>query len=258
MHLVALLQPAQDRDRVRHRRLAHHHRLEATLQRRVLLDVLAVLVQGGRAHAAQFPAREHRLQQVRRVDRAFRGARAYNRVQLVEEQDHAALRLRHVIKHRLQTVLELAPVLRARDQRAHVKRDHAPVAQRLRHVARDDPLRQPLHDRRLANARLANQHGVVLCASRQHLDHPADLLVAPDHRVELALLGRLREVGAEALQRLVLLLRRLVGHTVRAAHLRQRLQQAIARRADARQGPAGDAVLSRERQQQVLGRDVLV
>src|SRR5207249_2595117 len=45
--LVALLEPAEDRDRVLDRRLAHEDRLEAALERRVLLDVLAVLVDGG-------------------------------------------------------------------------------------------------------------------------------------------------------------------------------------------------------------------
>ena len=49
MRLVALLQPAQDRDRVRDGRLADEDRLEAPLERGVLLDVLAVLVERRRA-----------------------------------------------------------------------------------------------------------------------------------------------------------------------------------------------------------------
>ena len=51
-------------------------------------------------------------------------------------------------------------------------------------VAVDDPLGEALDDRRLADPGLADQHRVVLRPARQHLDHPADLLVAPDHRVE--------------------------------------------------------------------------
>ena len=64
------------------------------------------------------------------------------------------------------------------------------VAQRLRDVALDDPLGEPLDDRRLADARLADQHRVVLRAAREDLDHAADLVVAADHRVELAVLAR--------------------------------------------------------------------
>ena len=97
-----------------------------------------------------------------------------------------------LLEHGLQAVLELAAVLRAGDQRADVERDHAAVAQRLGHVAGDDPLGEALDDRGLADAGLADQHGVVLGAPREHLDHAADLLVAADHRVELALLGGLR------------------------------------------------------------------
>ena len=52
VHLVALLQPAQDRDRVLDRRLADVHLLEAALERGVLLDVLAVLVERRRADRA--------------------------------------------------------------------------------------------------------------------------------------------------------------------------------------------------------------
>ena len=72
------------------RRLAHHHRLEAPLERRVLLDVLAVLVERGRADAAQLAARERRLEHVGRVHRALGRAGADQRVQLVDEQDDAA------------------------------------------------------------------------------------------------------------------------------------------------------------------------
>ena len=167
---------------------------------------LRVLVQRRRAHTAQFPTREHRLEQVRGVDRALRGARADDRVQLVQEQDDRALRLSHLREHALQPFLELAPVGGARDQGAHVERDHAPFAQGLGDVAGDDPLGEALDDRGLADARLADQHGVVLRAAREHLDHAADLLVAADHRVEATLLGHLGEVAPEALQGALLLL----------------------------------------------------
>ena len=55
VRLVALLQAAQDRDRVLDRRLADEHRLEAPLERGVLLDVLAVLVERRRADARSSP-----------------------------------------------------------------------------------------------------------------------------------------------------------------------------------------------------------
>ena len=92
VRLVALLQAAQDRDRVGDRRLADVDRREAPLERGVLLDVLAVLVERRRADAAQLAAREQRLQQVRGVDRALGRAGADDRVQLVDEEDRCGRR----------------------------------------------------------------------------------------------------------------------------------------------------------------------
>ena len=91
VELVFLLEAAQDRDRVLDRRLADEHRLEAPLQRRVLLDMLAIFVERGRADAVQLAAGERRLQQVRGVHRAFAGAGADQGVHLVDEQDDVAL-----------------------------------------------------------------------------------------------------------------------------------------------------------------------
>ena len=91
VQLVLLLQPAQDRDRVLDGRLADEHRLEAPLERGVLLDMLAIFVERGRADAVQLAARERGLEQVAGVHRAFGFARADQRVHLVDEQDDVAL-----------------------------------------------------------------------------------------------------------------------------------------------------------------------
>jgi hypothetical protein len=186
-------------------------------------------------------------------------AGADDRVQLVDEQDHLALRLGDLAQHGLQAVLELAAVLAARDQRADVERDQPPLLQALGHVARDDALREPFGDRGLADAGLADQHGVVLGAPRQHLDHAADLLVAPDDGIDLALARDVGEVAAELGERLVLRLGIGVGHARAAAHGRERLEDRLAVGAGVAQRAAGRvALLARDREQQVLGGDVLV
>ena len=145
----------------------------------------------------------------------------------------------------LQPLLELAAVLRAGEHRADVERPDALALQALGNVAGDDPLREALDDRGLADAGVADQHRVVLRAAREHLDHAADLLVAADHRVELPALGSLGQVAAELLQRLVGALRILRGDALAAAHVLDSREQLVAR----------DGV---EREQQVLGRDVVV
>ena len=87
----------------------------------------------------------------------------------------------------------------------------------LGHVAAHDALGQALDDGGLADARLADEHGVVLGAPREDLDDAADLLVAPDDRVELAGLGVRGQVAAVRLERLVGRLGVLRGDALAAA-----------------------------------------
>ena len=164
-----------------------------------------------------------------------------------------------LVQHRLQPLLELAAELRAGDQRAEVERQQPLVLQRLRHVALDDALRQALDDRGLADAGLADQHRVVLGAPRQHLDGAADLLVAADHRIELALLRRRGQVARILLQRVVAVLGGRRGRRPALADLLDRAVQRLRGHAGvgqhARRRRAGR---QRQRQQQPLGGDELI
>ena len=250
--LVALAKASEDRDRVLDRRLAHVHGLKAPLEGSVLLDVLAVLVERGRADRVQLAAREHRLQEVRGVQRALCRARTNDGVQLVDEQDDLALARGDLLEDGLEAFLELTAVLGAREQRADVEPEHALVLEPLRHVAADDPLRETFDDRRLADAGLADQHRVVLRASREDLDDAADLLIAPDNRIHLVLAGHLGEVAAVLLEHLVLVLGILVGDPLIAPDVPQRLQHAFVCRAGALQRLTGVALVLRHREKQVL------
>ena len=91
-HLVPLLQAAEDGDGVLHRGLAHHHRLEPPLQGGVLLDILAVLVEGGGADAVELAPGQHGLEQVAGVHGPLGLARPHDGVELVDEEDDAAPR----------------------------------------------------------------------------------------------------------------------------------------------------------------------
>src|SRR3546814_2524015 len=68
-----------------------------------------------------------------------------------------------------------------------VERQQAAVLQAVGDVAVDDAQREAFGDRGLADAGLADQHGVVLGPTGEDLDGAADFLVAADHRIELAL-----------------------------------------------------------------------
>ena len=75
----------------------------------------------------------------------------------------------------LEPLLELAAELGAGDEPAHVEGVDARVLQHLRHPLLVDGEREPLDDGRLADARVADQHRVVLPAAAEDLDHPLDL-----------------------------------------------------------------------------------
>ena len=211
IHLIALLQAAEDGDGVLHRGLIDHNGLEPALQGSVLFDILAVLVQGSRADAVQLTTGQHGLEQVARVHGALGLARAHDSVQLVDEQDDAALRLLHLVEHGFQPLLKLAPVLGAGDQAAHIQGEDGLVLQTAGHVALHDPLCQALGDGRLAHAGLTDEHGVVLALPGQDADDVSDLVVTADDGVQLVLAGPLHQVGAIFLQGVIGLLRVVAG-----------------------------------------------
>ena len=169
-----------------------------------------------------------------------------------------ALGLGDLLQHGLEPLLELAAVLRAGHHRAEVQRHQALALQALGDVAGDDPLGEALDDRRLADAGLADEHRVVLGAAGQHLHDAADLGVAADDRVDLAVAGALGEVDGVLLQRLVgasgsgVVTFRLPRTVRKAASRASRVAPALVSTA------AGLAVGAGQPDQQVLGRDVLV
>ena len=260
MHLIALAQPAQDRDRVLERRLVHGQGLEPPLERRVLFDVLAVLGEGGRPDAVQLTAGEHRLQHVAGVHRALCRTRSHDGVQLVDEHDDPALRALDLRQHGLEALLELAAILGARHQQAQIEREDRLVLQPLGDVAAHDALGEPLHDRGLADTGIADQDRVVLRLSRQDLDHAADLGVAADHRIHLPGARLHDEVAPVLLERLVRDLRVRAGDALIAAHLGEDLEEALARHTMLLQQPPGSGLRPGldHREQHVLDGHVLV
>ncbi len=259
MDLVLLLEAAQDGDGVLHRRLVDEDGLEAPRQSGVLLDIFAVFVERGGADAMQLAARQRGLEQVGRVHRALGRAGPHQGVQLVDEEDDVAFGGGDLAQNGLQPLLELAAEFGAGYQRAHVERHQLLVAQGLGHVAVHDAQGETLGDGGLADAGLADEDGIVLGAARQHLDGAADLLVAADHRIELAGTRGLGEVAGVFLERVVAVLCRGAVGVAALAQVGDRLVEIQRGDAGGFQDPgalgaAGDG----QRQQQVFGGDEAV
>jgi hypothetical protein len=170
MRLVAVPEAEEDRYCLVHRRLVDEHGLEAPLQRRVLLHVLAILVERGGPDDLELAARERRLEHVRGVDGALSAAGPDDGVELVDKQDDVLLLLLELLEHLLHPLLEIPAETGARDEPAHVEREDALAIDRLWYVLRDDPLGEPLGHRRLADACLTYEDGIILRAAREDAD----------------------------------------------------------------------------------------
>src|SRR5437879_13750013 len=112
VNFVALLRAAQDGDRVFYRWLAHVDGLKTAFQRRVFLDVLAVFVERSSANGTQLATGQGGLQHVGRVNGAFSGARADQRMQFVDEEEDLSYRVSDFLPHGCQLGCKLAAILR--------------------------------------------------------------------------------------------------------------------------------------------------
>ncbi len=148
------------------------------------------------ADAADLAARQCGLQDIRRIERALGRSRADQRVQLVDEHDDVRV-LGELLHDRLQALLELAAVLRPRDDERDVQGEDALVGQEVRHVAEHDLLRKTFDNRRLADAGFADQDRVVLGPPAEHLLDALEFVVSADERIQLVLHRRFGQVAAE-------------------------------------------------------------
>ena len=196
MRFILVTQTLQDFDRVLSGRLTDLNRLETTLERCILLDVLAVFVERGRADDLYLAAAQCRLQDIRSIRCTLSRTGAHQHVHLIDEQDGVLLG-GQLFDDLLDALLELAAVLGAGDHAGQVERDDALALEGLRNVAGNDLLSQTLDDGGLADARITDQRRVVLGAAGQNLDNTLDFLGTADDRVELALLGCGGQVAAE-------------------------------------------------------------
>jgi len=180
---VLASEAVEDLDRQRHRRRIDRDGLEAPLQCAVLLDAPPVLVERSGADALELASGESGLEQVRRVDGAFGGARAHDGMDLVDEKYDVA-GFDYLLEQDLQPLLELPPVLRAGYDARHVQRHEPAVAERGRDAAGDDQLGEALDDRGLTHSGFADQDGIALLPAAENLDDPRYLLLASDHGVQ--------------------------------------------------------------------------
>merc|ERR1719359_2035869 len=181
-------------------RFRNLHRLETTLEGRILFDVLTVFIDGSSTDALKFTTSQRRLQDVRGVDGTLRGTRADEGVHLIDEKNDVFIAL-DFIHELLQTLFELTTVLGTGDEETHVESHHALGVEGIRNVVGRDLLGETFGDGGLTDTGLTNQARVVLGTTTENLRDTHNLVDTADARVELTLFSLLGEVATELLQR---------------------------------------------------------
>ena len=177
---------------------------------------------------------------------------------LVDEEKDLPLGLCDLVEDALEALLELTAELCPRDERAHIERVERLVLQRLGDIARHNAACQSFDNRRLTDARLTDEHGVVLGTARENLDRAANLLVAADHGVELVRTRCCREVAPVFLKRLIALLGVVARHVLLAVLLDGILHAALRQTELARNRLYLLAAVRHDGEQQMLRRYVVV
>jgi hypothetical protein len=116
-------------------------------------------------------------------------------VQFINKQNDLTLGRFDLFEHGLQTIFELASILRTCQHRTEIETDQTLVTERLRDIAGYNSLRQAFDDRRFADAGLANQNRIIFRSSREHLNRAPDFIIPANHRIEFSLASLVREVA---------------------------------------------------------------
>ena len=196
--LVILAEVTQDVDGLGDVRGLHDHLEEAAVKRPVLLYDLGEFVHGRGADALDLAARQRRLEHVGGIEAALGAAGAHDGVELVDEKDDVRVGFQ-VFDDALEPLFEIAPVARSGYYGGYVQRDEPLTAEGRRDVAGRDLEGEALHDRGLAHAGLADEHGIVLLAPAEDLDYTCDLGISANHGVERPGLRGLGQIEPELL-----------------------------------------------------------
>src|SRR4029077_15063266 len=231
------------------------HGLEAALKGAVLLDGLAILAWSGRANALNFAAGERGLENIGGVEGAFRGARADEGVQFVNEDD-GVLALHQFFHDGLEALFKLATIFCTGDDEREIERKDALVGKEGRDVAVGDALGEALDDGGLADAGFADEHRIVFGAAAKDLNDALDFAFAADQRVCRTFVCGFREIAAELGEQRSFLRTGCRGFFARGA--REFLTQCGEAQAALHQNFRAEALFfAQDAQQQVLGTDVL-
>ena len=226
-NFISLFQATKNGNGILNRRLIHHNRLETTLKRLILLNVLSVLVQCCRTDTVEFTSGQHRLQHIAGIHGTVRLAGTNDQMQLIDEKNNLAVALLDLSKNSLQTFLEFTSVLGTGYQCAHIQRINLLVLQAIRHITLDDTLCQTLDNCGLTYTRLTDQYRVVLRLTRKDTDNVTNLRITTNDRIHLLGSCLAYQIFCILTQAVISCLRVITCHTLIASDSGKCLKETI-------------------------------
>ncbi len=185
-----------------HSGFINHDGLEPSLQRRILFDMLTVVLQSGGADDLHIPAGQSGLQNIGGVHgSAFGLSGTHNIVHLVNNQYDIMLGL-GLVNNSLHTGLKLASELGAGHNACQIQKVDLLIQELGRYLAFHNAESQPLGDGRLAHAGLTQKNGVVFGSAVKNLHNPFNFLVTAYNPINASRLGLFIKVGPKVIQML--------------------------------------------------------
>ena len=173
----------------------HVDTLEAPCQGPVFFQMVAELLMGGGADAAQLPAGQHGLEQVGSVHgTAGSGPGPHDGMDLVDE-DHRIRDVLELFHDGLETAFELTAIAGTGQDQAHIEGVDLDVLELFGDLPLGDAQGQTFGQCGLAHTGIAHEQGIVLAAAAQDLDGPVQLFLTSHQGIDLAVTGTGGELG---------------------------------------------------------------
>ena len=115
-------------------------------------------------------------------------------MELVNEENNFPFRPLHFFHHILHPLFKLAAIFRAGNHESEVERQKLFALQHFGNIACRHARGESFGNRRLPHARLADEHRIVLGATRENLNNSVNFYIAADNRVKLVLGGEFGEI----------------------------------------------------------------
>ena len=171
-----------------YRRLCNRHRLESAFQSCVLLNMLAIFIEGRCADHLDFTTGQSRLQDIGCIHGSFRITGTNQIMNLIDHQNDVAAFL-DLADETLHATFKLTAELGTGHQSRQVQQEDFLIPQLIGHITGGDPLGKALCNSSLTDTGFTDQARIILLPAVQDLDDTLRFHVAANDLIQLSVSG---------------------------------------------------------------------